>query len=301
MVRIVYRFGLGVLGVFFYLQDNTFWVVCAVLLAWSFLQQQIAAIVGILRKLVNVPHEHEANSVLHYTFSVERVVEHPSVDALFNRLRNNGKAPANTLEEWRTLLLRSYARKYSPATTACEVRFNIKNNLLFLNGDVNFGDYIYHELEIPYRWGTDDDPVKTTFLQPNCEVELSIRILVVNGSLLLQIGCFDKDYSPRILHAGGLAVYETYATVTSFPLRTECLPSSCSYAWTRRARSWLADDRATPDRTWASVWYQRERPRVAFRSLPSLHSRRCAPASSTVRQARRGSVSRSRAHSIAVR
>lgn len=205
------------LGVYLYSQDNGFWVACALLLAWSFLQQQIAAIVGILGRLANIPHEHDANSVLIYTFSIEKVLEHPSLDALFNMLQKNGKAPAPTLEEWRVLLLQSYARKYAPATKACEMRFNIKNNLLFLNGEVDFGDHIYHELEIPYRW-TDGEPVKKGFLQPDCESELSIRMLVVNGILHLQVGRFDKEYSPRLLHAGSLAVYETFATVTSFPL-----------------------------------------------------------------------------------
>jgi hypothetical protein len=47
---------------------------------------------------------------------------------------------------------------------------------------------------------------------------LSIRILVVNGFLNLQIGRFDKQYSPQILASRGLAVYETFATITSFPL-----------------------------------------------------------------------------------
>ena len=43
-------------------------------------------------------------------------------------------------------------------------------------------------------------------------------MLVVNGMLHLQVGRFDKGYSPRVLRAGSLAVYETFTTVTSFPL-----------------------------------------------------------------------------------
>jgi hypothetical protein len=44
------------------------------------------------------------------------------------------------------------------ATKACEIRFNIKNNLLFVNGEVDFGDHIYHELEVPYRWKDEEQP-----------------------------------------------------------------------------------------------------------------------------------------------
>lgn len=58
----VYRLGLGALGAYLYSQGNGLWVGCAVLLAWSFLQQQIAAIVGVLGRLANIPHEHDANS-----------------------------------------------------------------------------------------------------------------------------------------------------------------------------------------------------------------------------------------------
>jgi hypothetical protein len=217
MGRIAYRLVLGALGAYLYSHGNGLWIGCALLLAWSFLQQQIAAIVGVLGKLASIPQEHDANSVLIYTFSIEKVLEHPSVDALFSMLQRNEKVPASTLEEWRALLLESYTRKYAPATKACEVRFNVKNNLLFRDGDVDFGDHIYHELEIPYRW-TDGKPVEKAFLQPSCESELSIRMLVVNGILHLQVGRFDKEYSPRVLHSGSLAVYETFATVTSFPL-----------------------------------------------------------------------------------
>jgi hypothetical protein len=36
--------------------------------------------------------------------------------------------------------------------------------------------------------------------------------------LNLQVGRFDKSYSPRILDSQGLAVYETFATIATFPL-----------------------------------------------------------------------------------
>lgn len=75
--RIVYRLGLVLLAVFLYAQGNGLWIACVLLLAWSLFQQQVAAIVGTLGKLTNVPLEHDANSVLIYTFSIEKVMEHP--------------------------------------------------------------------------------------------------------------------------------------------------------------------------------------------------------------------------------
>ncbi len=166
MGRLAYRIGLAALGFYLYSVGSGFWVLCALALAWSFLQQQIAAIVGIVSRLTSVPHEHDANCVLVYTFRVDRVLEHPAVDELFAKLLKNGKAPAPTLPEYRTLLLESYARKYKRADGFCEVTFNIKNNLLFVNREVDFGDHVYHELEIPYRWTETGEPQEASFMTP---------------------------------------------------------------------------------------------------------------------------------------
>lgn len=218
-MRTAYRLALLIVGVILYAFDRSLWILCAVLLGWSFLQQQIAALAGVVGKLINVPHEHDANCVLQYTYSLEDVVKHPSVNALFHKLQANSKAPTQTLDEWRTLLIGSYARRYAPATNSREITFNIKNNLLFKNQEVDFGDHVFDSVEIPYRWTEDGQPEERRgFLTPEVEVQLTVRVLLVNGMLLLQVGHFDKAYSPRILNNGSLGVYETYATITSFPL-----------------------------------------------------------------------------------
>lgn len=219
MSRYVFRLALGGLALYFYSQGNIFWaVLCILVIAWSFLQQQLALLVGSLRRLTSIPQEHDANSVLTYTFRLDRVFEHPAVDDVFAKLHKNHKAPAQTLEEWRKLLAESYARRYRRDDLVCEVRFNIKNNVLFVNGEPDFGDHVYHELEIPYRSTDAGKPEEARFFTPDIEAQLSVRMLLLNGMLLLQVGRFSKEYSSNILHGGSLAVYETYATVTSFPL-----------------------------------------------------------------------------------
>lgn len=40
----------------------------------------------------------------------------------------------------------------------------------------------------------------------------------MNGILKLQVGQFEKETSPNILKGEGLAVYQNYVTITSFPL-----------------------------------------------------------------------------------
>jgi hypothetical protein len=219
MGRHLFRLAVGGLALYQYSQGKVFSaVLCVLVVVWSFLQHQFDLMVGVLRRLARVPQEHDANSVLAYTFSLNSVFEHPAVADLFDKLHRNHKAPAETVDEWQKLLAESYTRKYKRGDSLCEVRFNIKSNVLFVNGKPDFGDYVYHALEIPYRWTDAGEPQEPPFSTPEIEAQLSVRILLVNGMLLLQVGHFSKEYSPNILHGGSLAVYETYATITSFPL-----------------------------------------------------------------------------------
>ncbi len=107
MWRAAYRVGLLLVGLYLYSKGNSLWVFLALLLGWSFLQQQIAAIVGMLGKIANVAHEHDSNSVLIYTFFLEAIFRHPTIDGVFYRLQKNGAAPTASLDEWRQLLLGS--------------------------------------------------------------------------------------------------------------------------------------------------------------------------------------------------
>lgn len=208
-----------VLAVYLHSEGQTSWaVLCILLVAWATLKSPLRLMLGALQRLTSIAPEHDANSVLVYTFNLGRVFTHPAVDALFTKLQQNQKAPAQTLEEWRTLLGDSYARRYKRDDLVCEVRFNIKANVLYVNGEPDFGDHVYHELEIPYRWTDQGKPQEAPMLTPDIEAQLSVRALVLNGTLLLQVGRFSKDYSPKLLKGGSLAVYETYATLTSFPL-----------------------------------------------------------------------------------
>src|ERR1035437_3161574 len=218
MGRLAYRILLAALGVYLYSQGNGLWVLCAIALVWSLVQHRLAAVYGVLSRLTSVREEHDANSVLVYTFRLDRVFEHSAVDEIFSKLLTNGKAPRQTLPEWRGLLLENYARKYKRADGVCEVNFNIKNNLLFVNGEIDFGDHVYHGLEIPYRWTEAGEPEKAALLTREIESHLDVRVLLVNGMLLLQVGRFSMEYSPKVLRGGSLAVCETFATVTSFPL-----------------------------------------------------------------------------------
>lgn len=219
MGRIVFRLTLAGFAVYFYAQGNVSWAaLCVLVIADAFLRQPLVRLARVLRRLPSLSQEYDANIVLIYTVRLSLVFEHPAVNDLFARLHKDHKGSAQTLEEWRKLLADSYARKYKRDDSVCEVRFNIKNNLLFVNGVPDFRDHVYYELEIPYRWTETGEPQEASWITPSIESQLAVRILLLNGMLLLQVGEFNKEHSPNILRGGGLAVYETYATVTSFPI-----------------------------------------------------------------------------------
>lgn len=100
-------------------------------------------------------------------------------------------------------------------------------------------------------------------MTPDVEAELSVRVLFLNGMLTLQVGRFSKEYSPRMLQEGSLAAYETYVTLTSFPLMyfsyrhgiparylnlvADAIPSYKADKWnlgTSKKNDWVRDWRA---------------------------------------------------------
>jgi hypothetical protein len=211
------RLGIVLLTGYLYRQGSQALTLSLLLFAWLIVEQLVASTDGVGRRVAHLQLEHDASSVLIYRFSVERVLSHPCVETFFGALKRADKAPAPTFAEFRALLLDTYARKYAPATTTCEVGYNVKNNLLFKNGQIDFSDHVYHALEIPYRWD-DAKPASDPALSAECEEALTIRLLIVNGMLELQVGDFAKRYSPRLLRGDSPAVYQTYVTITSFPL-----------------------------------------------------------------------------------
>ena len=219
MGRAIFQLAVGGLALLLFSRDQPAWAVfCLTVMVLSLSGPWLGMMTGRLRRLTSIPEEHDANSVLTYSFRLDRVFEHPAVDALFAKLLRNQKAPTQTREEWRKPLADGYARKYRRDDSICEVRFNIKSNLLFVDGEPSFGDHVYHDLDIPYRWTDAGEPQEPQDLTPEIEAQLSVRVLLLNGMLLLQVGRFSKEYSPKILSGVSLATYETFATITSFPL-----------------------------------------------------------------------------------
>jgi hypothetical protein len=152
------------------------------------------------------------------TINLDEVLNHRAVSELYEKLQRKGITKEASREDWIKRLLQNYRDKFKASDPSETVKFNVKNNLVWKNGQIDFNDSIYHEFFIPYDYvpGHDADNERP-LLTPKIHVGLSVRLFLVNGILKLQIGDFSKDVSPDVTREG-LAVYKTHETITSFPL-----------------------------------------------------------------------------------
>src|SRR5262245_25384956 len=95
--------------------------------------------------------EKNSNCFLQLTIDIDGVLKHESVLALFEKLQSTGRINREiTRDQWADQLRENYRQKYGTDNGNHEAKFNIKNNLLWRNGQIDFLDSIYHELFIPY-------------------------------------------------------------------------------------------------------------------------------------------------------
>jgi hypothetical protein len=216
----VFTVGLVAASVYFFYQHNYLvgvsFLIMAVLRVFGYNLERFAKGLGDLAKHAEI--EKKCNCVIELTMNVEEVLKHESVRALFDKLRTKGVIKeGQEKDNWTKLLVQNYQQKYQTDQPFEKVKFNIKNNLLWKNGAIDFNDNIYHEFFLPYAYVTGQDDDHVPFWAPKIQVGLSIRIFMVNGIIKLQIGDFSKEYSSDVVEKG-MAVYKTYETVTSFPL-----------------------------------------------------------------------------------
>lgn len=157
--------------------------------------------------------EKKCNVVLEIKINIEEVLKHKAVSELFERLKKQKNIEKKSKDEWIKDLLHSYKKKFDKKETLEEVKFNIKNNVLWKNGEIDFNDSVYHEVFIPYNL----DEFEKKELSPYIYTGLTIRVFIVNGIIKLQIGDFAKEVSPEVIKKG-LDVYKTHETIASFPL-----------------------------------------------------------------------------------
>lgn len=220
MFSTIFTLILGGASIYLFYQNN--FLAGVILLVWT-----ISRLFGVsLQRLIKgmgelTTHselERKCNVLIELSLYIEEILKCPTVDVLFEKLKKEKNIGEIKKDEWVKKLLENYKKSNINGEGLEKVKFNIKNNLLWKNEKIDFIDSVYHEIFIPYEYKNGKEREEKSFLIPEIEIGLVIRIFVVNGIIKLQIGEFSKKYTPRVLRDGALAVYQTYETVTSFPL-----------------------------------------------------------------------------------
>lgn len=123
-----------------------------------------------------------------------------------------------SLPEFQKKMLENYEKIYTNKHNIHTVKFNIKGSDLYKNGILRFEDSIQEEINIPYE-KTEKENFWNSIFQ-----ELSIRIVVVNWEIHLQIWNFpkwsiDNIVATEIFGKDEYATYFNYLSITTFPLQ----------------------------------------------------------------------------------
>lgn len=169
--------------------------------------------------------EKKSNCTIELKFNIEEILKDKIFDQLFEKLSKKKDFKFKNKEDWANQIIANYKKKFKKDQPLEEVRFNIKNNMLWKNGEIDFNDSIYHEITIPYKYEQNEE--EDDFFTSHIDETLTIRVFVVNGIIKLQVGNFSKEFSPEVIKKG-LDVYKTHHTLSSFPLMysTQDIPES---------------------------------------------------------------------------
>lgn len=233
-MRQIFTLLIGAASVYFFYDQNFF--VAVLLLLWMISLlfgvslQRLAQGVGTFTN--QAESDRKANITLQFKVNIAEVLQHKIVTNLYKKLKEMKAVSFESESKWRDHLIDNFKKKFPKATdhTAdgvryvwTSVKFNIKNNLLWKDDQIDFGDSVYHEWYIPYIYKEGEDDVWTSSITAG----ITLRLFIVNGILKLQVGDFSKETSPEILR-DGLAIYKRHATIASFPIMymTQDIPRS---------------------------------------------------------------------------
>ena len=158
--------------------------------------------------------EWQTNSIhkLQFAINMEKVLGHSSVHELFQKLKMQNVVKDKNSDIWILHLLEIFKKKHKVDSPWYSVEFTIRGNLVSKNGSADAINTVYDEVFIPYH------EQKENGLIENTEHGINIRIFIVNGFIKLQLGRFTKEHSPNVYKPGHMAVYQSYETITLFPL-----------------------------------------------------------------------------------
>lgn len=231
---IIFSIALAATSIYFFYQHS--FLIGVVLLIWFILRLRYrdSNSINKLNELaITTKLEKDCNVFIELGVNIAEVLNQKIFDDLFEKLlKEKDRRPPFPVfkseiyrdkQEWVNILIENYKKKYNNTQDFVsdntryvweKVKFNIKNNILWKNEEVDFNDTVYHEIFIPYDYKEED----AGLFSHNIRYGIRIRVFIVNGILRLQVGNFDKQTTPLHLKEGALGVYQTYITITSFPL-----------------------------------------------------------------------------------
>lgn len=181
---------------------------------------------GINAITTNTATERKVNASIEIKLNIVEILDHEVFSEVFKKLKGNEGLKLTTEAAWKKQLLENFKKIYKEAEDHTtddgkrylweKVKFNIKNGLLWKNGEIDFNDSIYHGWFVPHVYVSEEEE-KDRWTE-DIRVGVSIRVFAVNGMIKVQVGSYNKDQSPRLIRDGFLAVYQTWTTVTTFPL-----------------------------------------------------------------------------------
>ncbi|MEK7069025.1 MAG: hypothetical protein AAB947_01425 [Patescibacteria group bacterium] len=256
---------IGAASVYFFYANN--FIVALILFTW-FLSRLFGY--NLKRIFEGVGHsevEQRSNVVIELKVNIASILSHEAISSLYEKLKKHEKFASRfkTQSEWVKAMIDNYKKKYKNEDDFTHektgvrylwdsVKYNIKNNTLWENGQVEFSDTIQHEVFIPYEYKGEKEEEERFW--HDIGSGLRIRVLVVNGLIKVQIGNFDKDTSSEIYRDSGLAAYKTWETITTFPLMyvSQSIPTHYLNLSMYATDSYKGLLKREPSKEWTKDW-----------------------------------------------
>ncbi|EKD51906.1 MAG: hypothetical protein ACD_62C00164G0011 [uncultured bacterium] len=255
MLSAIFSFITGIASIYFFYQNSFF--VGIVLLVFTVIRFPLHGthLQGMAKEFLGITQqfklERRSNVVIELRINIENVLKHASVQRLFCLLQEddgptkpdewNYKAlcgepckqkiiSETNFDAWVAQLINNFKNKYQSPNGYEPVRFHIKGNALYKqvrdghcwsSMAIDFDDRIFHKIFIPYQYSSGNEEPDAP-PQESTEHGITIRIVIVNGHIRLQVGKYPPAYSPILNNDQLSTTYLTYDTVATFPLLYYC-------------------------------------------------------------------------------
>ena len=227
MLSTIFTLVIGGASIYFFYESN--FIAAVILFTWFLSRLFGYNLKRIFEGIGNSEVEKHSNVAIELKVNIAAVLGHQALSSLFEKLNENKKFTSKfkNKSELVEALADNYKKKYKNENDFTHektgvrylwdaVKYNIKNNILWENGEIDFSDSIQHEIFIPYEYKGEKEEEERLWLDLGSGIR--IRVFVVNGLIKVQVGNFDKETSPEVYRDSGLAAYKTWETITTFPL-----------------------------------------------------------------------------------